>query len=243
MAKSDFDIQLDGTTRAPIRPRQIVNGIAVAIGLIAVALFLSKQLTPGLAETWHQVTDSIGHAQGAAAQPEGAAQEPADPKHLALGEYLAKRYRVSQDLTTDYVATALAVGRDVGVDPLLILAVISVESRFNPIAESVMGAKGLMQIMPRFHLEKFEAFGGVKSAFDPEANITVGAKIIKEYTARTRDVADALQMYVGSSDDTDYSYPNKVMAEVQRLKQVTKSFDAAAARTAQTESRGARTPG
>lgn len=242
MAKSDFDIQLDGTARASIRPRQIVNGIAVAIGLVAVALFLSKQLAPGLAATWHQVTDSIGHARGAAAPTDGAVEAPADPKHLALGEYLAKRYRVSQDLTTDYVATAFAVGRDVGVDPLLIIAVISVESRFNPIAESVMGAKGLMQIMPRFHPEKFEAFGGVKSVFDPEANITAGAKIIKEYTVRTRDVAEALQMYVGTSDETDYSYPNKVMAEVQRLKQITKPFDAAA-RTAQTESRATRTPG
>ncbi|MGH8616696.1 MAG: transglycosylase SLT domain-containing protein [Burkholderiales bacterium] len=242
MAKSDFDIQLDGTARASIRPRQIVNGIAVATGLIAVALFLSTQLTPGLAATWNQVADSIDQVRGAVAPAEAAAQEPADPKYVALGEYLAKRYRVSQDQTTDYVTTAYTVGREVGVDPLLILAVISVESRFNPIAESVMGAKGLMQIMPRFHPEKFEAFGGVKSVFEPEANITAGAKIIKEYTVRTRDVAEALQMYVGTSDDSDFSYPNKVMAELQRLKQITKPFDAAA-RTAQTESRSARTPG
>jgi hypothetical protein len=242
MAKSDFDIQLDGTARASFRPRQIVNGIAVAIGLVAVALFLSKQLTPGLAATWHQVADSIDQVRGAVVPvAEAAAEEPTDPKYQALGEYLAKRYRVSQDQTTDYVATAYAVGREVGVDPLLILAVISVESRFNPIAESVMGAKGLMQIMPRYHLEKFEPFGGLKSVFDPEANITAGAKIIKEYTVRTRDVSEALQMYVGTSDETDYSYPNKVMAELQRLKQVIKPF--AAARTAQTESRSTRTPG
>lgn len=244
MAKSDFDIQLDGTAGASIRPRQIVNGIAVAIGLVAVSLFLGKQIMPGLAATWHQVADSIDQVRGAVTPGEAdTAQDPAEPKYQALGEFLAKRYRVSQDVTTDYVVKAHAAGREVGVDPLLILAVISVESRFNPIAESVMGAQGLMQIMPRYHLEKFAPFGGLKSVLDPEANIMVGAKIIKEYTVRTRDVPDALQMYVGNSDETDTSYPNKVMAEFQRLKQVAKPFDAAAARTAQTETRSARTPG
>ena len=49
------------------------------------------------------------------------------------------------------VGAAYRAAREVGLDPLLVLAVISVESRFNPIAESVMGAKGLMQIIPKYH--------------------------------------------------------------------------------------------
>ena len=94
----------------------------------------------------------------------------------------------------------------------MILAVIAVESRFNPIAESAMGAKGLMQVIPRFHIEKFDPFGGEKVAFEPEANIMVGAKILKEYIRRTGDVADALQMYAGATlEDTKNGYSAKVM--------------------------------
>ena len=74
---------------------------------------------------------------------------------------------------------------EVGLDPLLVLAVIAVESRFNPIAESGMGAKGLMQIIPRFHLDKLRAAGGEDAVFDPESNILVGARILQEYVYRT----------------------------------------------------------
>jgi hypothetical protein len=106
------------------------------------------------------------------------------------------------------------------------LAVIAVESRFNPLAESVMGAKGLMQVIPRFHIDKFGPFGGEKVAFDPHANIAVGATILKEYLRRTGDVADALQMYVGaSSEENENGYSGKVIAERDRLSQVLRQFE------------------
>src|SRR5204863_439614 len=77
--------------------------------------------------------------------------------------------------TERMVAAAFRAAREVGLDPLLVLAVISVESRFNPIAESVMGAKGLMQIIPRYHPVKLAAVGGEAAVWDPESNIVVGA--------------------------------------------------------------------
>jgi len=116
------------------------------------------------------------------------------------------------------VAKSYAVGHGLKLDPMLILAVISVESRFNPIAESTMGAKGLMQVIPRFHIEKFDPFGGEKVVFEPEANIMVGAKILKEYIRRTGDLADALQMYAGAaSEESENGYSAKVMTERDRL--------------------------
>ena len=147
-------------------------------------------------------------------------------KYRAVGDYLARRYRVSSEMTTNVVAKAHAIGAELKLDPLLILAVISVESRFNPLAESIMGAKGLMQVIPRYHTDKFEPLGGEKVAFDPQANIVVGAKILKEYLRRTGDLADALQLYVGaSSEESENGYSGKVMAERDRLGQVLRQFE------------------
>ena len=146
-------------------------------------------------------------------------------KYRAVGDYLARRYRVSAEMTTSVVAKAHDIGAELKVDPLLILAVISVESRFNPVAESVMGAKGLMQVIPRYHSDKFEPLGGEKVAFDMQANIVVGAKILKEYIRRTGDVVDALQMYVGaSSAENENGYSSKVMAERDRLNFILRQF-------------------
>ena len=128
-------------------------------------------------------------------------------------------------MTADVVAKAHAIGGEIKLDPLLILAVIAVESRFNPVAESVMGAKGLMQVIPRYHPDKFNPLGGEKVAFDLQANIVVGAKILKEYIRRTGDLADALQLYVGaSSDENENGYTGKIMAERDRLNQILRQF-------------------
>ena len=151
-----------------------------------------------------------------------AAEAPPVPnrRNYLLSEFLAKRYKVSRAVTLDLVTIAHAAGHQIGLDPLLIIAVMAVESRFNPIAESVVGAKGLMQVIPKYHAEKFREFGGAKSVFDPETNILVGSQIIKEYLNRTGSLNSALQMYVGSSTDTDASYIIKVMDEKQRLQQI-----------------------
>jgi len=153
-----------------------------------------------------------------AGQTEPVVVDPNEPKYRAIGEYLARRYRVSSEMATDIVSMAYATGQEIKLDPMLILAVISVESRFNPFAESPMGAKGLMQVIPRFHAEKFDPLGGEEAAFDLEANIMVGAQILKQYIRRAGGLADALRMYVGaSSDGNENGYSAKVMTERDRL--------------------------
>jgi soluble lytic murein transglycosylase-like protein len=151
-------------------------------------------------------------------QPAPVVLDRYEPHYRAVGEYLARRYRVSSEMTTSIVAKSYAIGHGLKLDPLLILAVISVESRFNPIAESAMGAQGLMQVIPRFHAEKFNAFGGEKFVFEPEANIMVGATILKEHIRRTGDLAGALRMYAGAaSEESKNAYAAKVLAERDRL--------------------------
>jgi soluble lytic murein transglycosylase-like protein len=164
------------------------------------------------------------HADQKVATPSAPVADADEGKYRAIGEYVARRYRVSQEETTNIVALAYTAGQGLKIDPLLILAVISVESRFNPIAESVMGAKGLMQVIPRFHLDKFRALGGEQAAFDPVANIMVGAQVLKSYLRQTGDLMEALRLYVGASDENDNVYADKVIVERDRLQQLVRSY-------------------
>jgi len=149
---------------------------------------------------------------------------PADGKLLALAEFESKRYRVSLDATLDLVSAAFAAGKQTGLDPLLIIAVMAVESRFNPIAESVAGAKGLMQVIPRYHMEKIIASGGEKAVLEPETNILLGARILREYIVRSGDLSTALRMYNGALDNGSNQYAEKVISEKQRLQQILKNY-------------------
>jgi soluble lytic murein transglycosylase-like protein len=140
-----------------------------------------------------------------------------DREQQAVAEFIAKRYRIADDAAAGFVATAYKAGDQHRVDPLLILAVMAIESRYNPVAESVMGARGLMQIIPRYHPEKLEPHGGEQVLLEPEVNIYVGAQILREYTRRFGDLETALQMYAGALDEPTAQYANKVFAEKARL--------------------------
>jgi len=145
--------------------------------------------------------------------------EPDNPKYRVIANYLSRKYKVASDAAEQLVSGAFDAGQQVGVDPLLILAVMAVESRFNPIAESVMGAKGLMQVIPRFHQDKLGEHGGEDSVLHPMTNILVGARILKEYTRRAGSLEAGLQLYSGGLSDTSGQYSQKVMAEMDRLRQ------------------------
>jgi soluble lytic murein transglycosylase-like protein len=142
------------------------------------------------------------------------------PEQRALAESIAKRFRVAPDAVQGYVATAYRAGSQFKVDPLLILAVVAIESRFNPVAESVLGAKGLMQVIAKFHMEKLADHGGEQALLDPEVNILVGTQILREYMRRFGETETALQMYAGAFDEPSSSYAFKVLAERARLEQL-----------------------
>ena len=140
------------------------------------------------------------------------------PEIDALATHVAKRYRISSEATRNLVAAAYREGQRIGLDPLLIVAVIAVESRFNPIAESDAGAQGLMQVIPGYHKDKLEA-AGVDSVLDPHDNIRLGAQILKEYIRRGGTEVAGLQIYSGAVADAGNAYAVKVLAEKQRLQQ------------------------
>ena len=136
--------------------------------------------------------------------------------------YIAKRYQVSAVALEPLLAAAQQTGRSVGVDPLLLVAVMAIESRFNPFAESPMGAQGLMQVIPKWHPDKVDVKSDKGAMFNPDTNIRVGALVLKEYIQSTGSVERALQQYNGSSDPAT-PYANKVMAVKAQLSQAARS--------------------
>ena len=119
------------------------------------------------------------------------------------------------------VAEAYETGQRAKLDPTLILAVMAVESGFNPFAQSHVGAQGLMQVMTKVHSDKYEGFGGKLAAFDPVSNLRVGVKVLKECIARAGSIEGGLKYYVGAANmEADGGYAAKVLAEHGRLQNV-----------------------
>jgi hypothetical protein len=143
---------------------------------------------------------------------------PLDREQQNIARFIATRYRVGVDATSEFVYHAYRAARDIKVDPMLVLAIMSVESSFNPKAQSTAGAQGLMQVLTRVHAEKFRPFGGIPAAFDPVANIRVGSAILKEYINREGSVEGALKSYVGAAlAEHDGGYGAKVLNARERI--------------------------
>ncbi len=141
------------------------------------------------------------------------------PAMAAALDQVAQRYRVSTEALQPVFEAAQAAGRQWRIDPLLIIAVISIESRFNPFSQSPMGALGLMQIIPRYHQDKLPKDADNRAFLDPVINVQIGARILQESIQRQGGLMEGLQYYAGAIDDTEQAYANKVIAEKTRLEQ------------------------
>ncbi len=206
-----------------VRAYAALRGTLALVGLAALAatFLLPLRTDPVLPQLGAFAADPFGTGETASAagpiQAAAAVETAAEREQRAVTEYIAKRYRVAETAAAQFVSIAYRAGEQHRVDPLLILAVMAIESRYNPVAESVVGAKGLMQVMPKYHQEKLLDHGGEHALLEPEVNILVGAQILREYSRRFGDVETALQMYAGALDEPTAQYAGKVFAEKARL--------------------------
>jgi hypothetical protein len=211
------------------------NGLAVvglSIFFFVVALTVRPDLrvvTEAKVISWLQERqyDELGIATDADAVDRATATDPRDlPKQQAnLAYWLSKKYRVAPEPLSALVSEAYDVGPANQIDPTLILAVMAIESGFNPFAQSAVGAQGLMQVMTKVHEQKYQGFGGALAAFDPVANLRVGVNVLKECINRAGSTEGGLKLYVGAGNmKDDQGYTAKVLAENARLQQVAKGI-------------------
>jgi soluble lytic murein transglycosylase-like protein len=135
-----------------------------------------------------------------------------------IADFFEKKYNLDRAKIEEYVSNTVLIAKEVNIDPVLLLAVISIESNFNPLIKSSAGAEGLMQVMTIIHQDKYALYGGAADAVKPEVNIRVGAYILKYLIATSGSLRNGLKSYVGSANaEHDGGYTDKVLAERNRL--------------------------
>lgn len=168
-----------------------------------------------------------GNVLTAVAEPEAVSRATAadltalPSDQAAVVQWISRRYKVAPEPIAALVREAWSIGQRAGLDPTLILAIMAIESSFNPFAQSPVGAQGLMQVMTRVHDDKYEPFGGTHAAFDPITNLRVGVQVLKECIARAGSVQEGLRHYVGAALlEHDGGYAGRVMGEQMHLRAV-----------------------
>jgi soluble lytic murein transglycosylase-like protein len=214
-----MEVEMNALLLNASRAFEALKSLLALVGVTALALFLILPLNTPLPEAAVQafVPPAEASAAAGASVPVLAVETPLEREQRLIAEHIAKRYRIADTAATHFVSVAYRAAELHRVDALLVLAVMAIESRYNPVAESVMGAKGLMQVIAKYHPEKLSDHGGEQALLEPEVNIMVGAQILREYYRRFRDVETTLQMYAGALDEPTSQYSNKVLAEKARL--------------------------
>lgn len=195
--------------------------VAAAVLVIAAALLMWTQLSAPLEQralAWLQdrQTQTQAGFDLATVPPKPELTE----QQALVVSWLSRKYRVAHEPLALIVAEAFEIGAVKGLDPALILSVAANESRFNPLAQSPVGAQGLMQVLTRVHTEKFDEHGGVDAAFDPLISLWVGSQILQDTIRRTGSVQGGLRRYVGAVTTDGRGYIQKVLAEQLRLQSV-----------------------
>ncbi len=214
------------------------NGLAfVGLAVVATVAFFGTQhdmrkavetTALGWLKERHDVrAENDGNLLVAIAEPDAVARATAaHPGELprqqaAVAGWLSRRYKVAPEPVSRIVQEAWQLGQRAKLDPTLILAVMAVESSFNPFAQSPVGAQGLMQVMTRIHDDKYRNFGGQHAAFDPLTNLRVGVQVLKDCIAQAGSVEGGLKYYVGAANlPDDGGYAAKVLGEQSHLKLV-----------------------
>ncbi|MBI2734367.1 MAG: lytic transglycosylase domain-containing protein [Aquabacterium sp.] len=210
-----------------------VVGVLFLMGRADVRYTLETQALSWLMERANLRASASADAEGddgellAMAEPEAIQRATAaNPAELSrqqanVAYWIARRYNVAPEPISRLVQEAWTVGRHMNLEPTLVLAVMAIESGFNPFAQSHVGAQGLMQVMTRVHQDKYEIFGGQNAAFDPVTNLRVGVQVLKECIHKAGSLEGGLKYYVGAANLVDDGgYAAKVLAEQGYLRQV-----------------------
>ena len=218
------------------------HGLAL-FGLVVVIVSLGFLARPSLQTAasdmllgWLEIRQSVALEQPvvghAANRSTTQSLDNLTPDQAAVTLWLSRKYRVSTEPMGAMVAEAWRLGERSQLPPSLILAIVAVESRFNPFASGSQGTVGLMQLEIKAHAEVLGQFGGPLSAFDPLTNVRVGVRHLQSLLQQSSTLEEALALYGTSSGQAlESQYVDRVRAEQRLLEQVTQAQGSAAVLT------------
>jgi soluble lytic murein transglycosylase-like protein len=130
-----------------------------------------------------------------------------------MNALLPLRSMPEYDHRVEFLRTLHYEAQRAGLDPLLVLGLIQVESGFRRYAVSSAGARGLMQVMPFW--ARLVSTEDPSVLFELRANLRFGCVILRHYLDQERgDLFRALGRYNGSLGQS--AYPDAVMAAARR---------------------------
>ena len=131
-----------------------------------------------------------------------------------MSYYITARYqRVPQLIANEISEHVVTLAKQNHLPPELVLAIIEIESNFNPMAVSSQDARGLMQVMPEW-VPKM-GLSKVRELHDIDTNIRCGIEVLKVHIFEDAkgSITKGLYYYVGKSD----SYAPKVYEAMGRF--------------------------
>lgn len=143
--------------------------------------------------------------------------------------FFQEMHKITEAIREEFFAEEIPYGaliyekaKKYDVDPALVAAVMEQESRFRPGARSQVGAKGLMQLMPRTG-----RWMGARDLYDPEQNIDAGVRYIKYLNARfDGDLKKTIAAYNGGEGNVlRYRGIPPFRETRQYVKKVLKNYD------------------
>ncbi|MDR8397677.1 lytic transglycosylase domain-containing protein [Paraburkholderia sp. USG1] len=131
----------------------------------------------------------------------------ADENNERMSAYLTHKFGLAKEKAQKISDAVQSAASKYSLPPALLLAIISIESRFKEKAKGANGATGLMQVVPGAHRGLLR---NVKDLTEPTANIEVGSAILYGYMRSANgDMNAALKSYGGSQ-----AYAQKVNLRV-----------------------------
>jgi soluble lytic murein transglycosylase-like protein len=143
----------------------------------------------------------------------------ADENSDRMSAYLTQKFGLAKEKAQKISDAVQSAASKYSLPPALLLAIISIESRFKEKAKGANGATGLMQVVPGAHRGLLR---NVKDLTEPTTNIEVGSAILYGYMRSANgDMNAALKSYGGSR-----AYAQKVSLRVEDFAAVAVPQDA-----------------
>ncbi|QGZ57166.1 transglycosylase SLT domain-containing protein [Paraburkholderia acidiphila] len=188
--------------------RQLLCLLALLPALVQTAAAQAQQQAPA--------SDTVSASAASAVDP---ASSPAASS--AVSKYLTQKFGIAKEKAAQISLAVTGAAEKYSLPPAVLLAIISIESRFRAKAHGANGATGLMQVVPSAHRNILHN----KDLTDPEVNIDVGSSILYGYQrAAGGDLDAAMKNYGGSK-----AYAEKIRTRALEFSRVLDTASAPAA--------------